>query len=108
MSAESEQSKQQPTSDDEIQRCTFCRREKPFDFPEAIRDAALDGNLVFFVGAGVSTEDRLASPTTFYEEINYQLGLTGEEKASFPTVMSRFCAPPRGRKVLFQAIKQRI
>lgn len=39
--------------------CAICKNNKPFTFPKEIIDAALDGELVLFCGAGISTESKM-------------------------------------------------
>ena len=46
--------------------CAICKNNKPFTFPKEIIDAALDGELVLFCGAGISTESKNVLPYSFY------------------------------------------
>ena len=45
--------------------CAICKNNKPFTFPKEIIDAALNGKLVLFCGAGISTEDKNVLPYSF-------------------------------------------
>jgi hypothetical protein len=51
----------------------------------------MDGKIVLFAGAGVSTEAKGVMPNTFYNEIRHILGETDPNK-SFPDIMQDFCA----------------
>jgi NAD-dependent SIR2 family protein deacetylase len=64
--------------------------------------------LVIFAGAGVSTESRGVYPSTFYQWIKKELGLSEQERTSFPKLMTLYSSPPRSRKDLLLAIKRRI
>lgn len=64
----------------------------------------MDGKIVLFAGAGVSTEAKGVMPNTFYNEIRHILGETGPNR-SFPDIMQDFCATPSGKIGLIQRIK---
>lgn len=78
-----------------------------FTIPEAIVRAAKRGNLVLFVGAGVSTESRLAYPTTLYEELKNALEWDEANDATFPRVMSAY-EEKFGRRQLVSEIAERL
>jgi len=86
--------------------CEICRLKKPFVLPKEILDAVVKERLVIFAGAGISTEGRKVFPTTLYEEIKRDLGITDSAAISFPNLMSEFCQK-RDRKALMQKIKHR-
>lgn len=56
----------------------------------------------------MSTESEGVFPHTFYEEIRRELKIPRERQISFPDLMSLYCSPPRGRRDLLLAIKERI
>ncbi|MEH2508429.1 NAD-dependent SIR2 family protein deacetylase [Bradyrhizobium sp. AZCC 1578] len=85
--------------------CAHCRDRKPFSIPPHLLDAIANGEVVIFAGAGISTENRTYSRTTFYEEIRSELKLT--EHISFPRLMDALCAQPDGRLRLLKKIKKR-
>lgn len=87
--------------------CKKCNLRRPFDFPPDIIDAYKAGNLVFFAGAGVSTENRGVYRNSFYEEISERLDISDEDKLSFSELMTLFVASTKSRKDLFLAIKKR-
>jgi hypothetical protein len=82
----------------------FCRRNKSFQAPSELLDAFIEGAVVIFAGAGISTESRGVMPNTFYTEINYALGNTNSDRA-FPDLMGDFCSTPAGKIGLIQRIR---
>jgi NAD-dependent SIR2 family protein deacetylase len=86
--------------------CAVCNKRKPFSFPEHLLDAVSSGDVVPFVGAGISTENRTYCQSTFYDEVRAELKTT--ENLSFPDLMSKYCERPDGRIHLLQKIKGRI
>ena len=56
--------------------CAICKNNKPFELPEEIIEAAIEGNLVLFCGAGISTEGKTVLPYSFYESIKNELELS--------------------------------
>jgi NAD-dependent SIR2 family protein deacetylase len=76
--------------------------------PHELIEAAINGNLVVFAGAGVSTESRSVLKTTLYQDIRAEIEAKSTEHLSFPQVMSRFCARPDGRSLLLHRIHNRI
>lgn len=86
--------------------CAICKDNKPFELPKEIVDAAMDGNLVLFCGAGISTENKNVLPFTLYSTVKEDLGLDNEE-ISFSEIMQQYCNKPNGRKKLLQLIHQR-
>lgn len=79
--------------------CAICKDNKPFELPKEIVDAAMDGNLVLFCGAGISTENKNVLPFTLYSTVKEDLGLDNEE-ISFSEIMQQYCNKPNGRKKL--------
>jgi hypothetical protein len=55
--------------------CAFCRDERPFEIPDHLIEKLSAGDLVVFAGAGISTENKTNSQSTFYEEIHAELKL---------------------------------
>ena len=86
--------------------CEICKNNKPFDLPKEIIEAAINGNLVIFGGAGISTEKKTVLPFTFYSSIKEELGET-DDGLSFCDLMQRYCSAPDGRKKLLQRIRER-
>lgn len=86
-------------------RCAASMHNREFDLPVPLLDAACEGSLVMFAGAGISTENRLAYPVSFYDEIRSQLDL-GEE-LPFKEVMDRYCGQRNGRTLLLNAVRHR-
>lgn len=95
-----------PAAGDPGCRCSFCVDRRPVVLPDAlIRDLAT-GSLVIFAGAGVSTESRLAYPTTFYETLVSELELTPQSGLSFSQAASAFC-DRFGRQTFLLTLKER-
>jgi NAD-dependent SIR2 family protein deacetylase len=88
--------------------CVYCRLKKPFELPSEIVEAYRKGKLIIFAGAGVSTEGSGVYPSSFYTWVKKELNLPEQQQISFSKLMSLFCAPPRNRKNLLQAIKKRL
>ncbi len=86
--------------------CAICKNNKPFTFPKEIIDAALNGELVLFCGAGISTEGKNVLPYSFYTSIKNELDLK-EEGVSFSDLMQLYCNQPNGRKKLLKRIRER-
>lgn len=86
--------------------CTFCKSRKDFIFPEEIIQNI--HNVVLFVGAGISTENKLVWPTTFYEEICEELGLDKNKNIPFSKVMTLFTQKTGSKRELIIRIKNRL
>jgi NAD-dependent SIR2 family protein deacetylase len=86
--------------------CAHCSKEKPFTPPEHLISKVAAGEVVLFVGAGISTENRTYCQSTFYDEIRGELKLS--ETPSFPELMELYCGLPDGRIKLLENIKARI
>lgn len=86
--------------------CAICKNNKPFTFPKEIIDAALDGELVLFCGAGISTESKNVLPYSFYTSIKNELDVK-DESVSFSDLMQLYCNQPNGRKKLLKRIRER-
>lgn len=86
--------------------CAICKNNKPFAFPKEIIDAALDGELVLFCGAGISTESKNVLPYSFYTSIKNELDVK-DESVSFSDLMQLYCNQPNGRKKLLKRIRER-
>ena len=87
--------------------CEICKLRRSFTMPMEIIEAVRNKQLVIFAGAGVSTEGKLVFKRTLYSQILSELGLTPDSNLSFPTLMTRYCSQPNGRRKLLQRIKQR-
>ena len=91
------------------EKCDICINSKPFEMPEEIVNATMEGKLVVFAGAGVSTERKHVFPYTLYEDIAYELGTNPESiSLSFSQLMSKYCQQKNGRKKLLNKIRNRI
>jgi len=91
------------------EKCDICINSKPFEMPEEIVNATMEGKLVIFAGAGVSTERKHVFPYTLYEDIAYELGTNPESiSLSFSQLMSKYCQQKNGRKKLLNKIRDRI
>jgi SIR2-like domain len=87
--------------------CFICRTERPFELPERVVQACIDGELVIFAGAGVSTESPIVLPWTLYSDTAADVGIDPETGVPFPTVLSRYEAE-HGRPALLQRVKERL
>jgi hypothetical protein len=88
--------------------CAFCANRLPFDLPKEIIEATLNGKLVVFAGAGVSTEAKNIFRETLYEDILGELTTPPQTKLDFPSLTSLFCkSRTNGRQKLLQKIKFR-
>jgi hypothetical protein len=72
--------------------CAICSKRKPFVVPEHLLSVLASGEVVLFVGAGISTENRTYCQSTFFEEVRAELKIT--EDLSFPELMSKYCESP--------------
>ena len=86
--------------------CAICKEQKPFVMPKEILDAAKNGELVLFCGAGISTENKSVLPFSFYKEIQEELEIT-DNTLSFSKLMQIYCDLPNGRRKLLKMIKNR-
>lgn len=86
--------------------CAICKNNKPFEMPNDIVNAAIEGNLVLFCGAGISTENKIVMPYSFYSEIMNELELD-DNTLSFSSLMQKYCNQPNGRRKLIKRIKER-
>jgi SIR2-like protein len=87
--------------------CAFCRYNLPFDLPQHIVDAAEEGRLVIFAGAGISTENRLVFPDLFVETVASELPKP-RVNMSFAATMSAFTEQPDGKSLLLLKIRDRL
>jgi NAD-dependent SIR2 family protein deacetylase len=90
----------------ELCECAICKRRTDFAFPQQLLDAAKSGQVVVFAGAGISTEDKLVWPETFYESIAAELGVDPSSRR-FPERMSAYCKQTDGRRNLLTRIHER-
>ncbi|WP_298255362.1 SIR2 family protein [Bradyrhizobium sp.] len=63
----------------------------------------MDGKIVLFAGAGISTEAKGVMPRTLYNEVRHVLKIEDQTR-SFPDVMQDFCSTPSGKIGLIQRI----
>ena len=103
-----------PTTLDQIEshptpphsECLICSHDYPFRLPPAIVDAARNGKLVIFAGAGISTERPGFFPTSLFEEMKSVLSSPPDD-LSFPSIMTAY-ESEFGRLKLVQEIIERI
>lgn len=88
-------------------KCVHCGNNLPFDLPHEIIDAAKNGNLVVFAGAGISTETKKIFKATLYEDVLLDLDLPTNTNCDFPALMSLYCKQKNGRKLLLEKIRHR-
>ena len=87
--------------------CEICKNNKPFDLPKDIINAAIEGELVLFCGAGISTESKNVLPFSLYKAIQDELKIT-DNTLSFSVLMQKYCDQPNGRKKLLNIIRKRL
>src|SRR5579859_1537755 len=85
--------------------CSMCKNDKDFSLPEHLFAKILDGEVILFAGAGISTENKESCSTTFYEAIREKLRI--DVDLSFPALMDVYCAQSDGRIKLIENIKSR-
>lgn len=86
--------------------CASCRRKKTFQIPSELANLFVEGNIVLFAGAGVSTESRSVLRDSFYEVIEHNLN-DNVSGRSFPDLMEAYCRSAEGRTGLIARIKDR-
>ncbi|WP_112610079.1 SIR2 family protein [Rhizobium sp. WW22] len=87
--------------------CAFCRNEIEFSLPPDLLDRLVAGRCVIFAGAGISTENRTYCKTTFYEQIQAEMGVS-DTSLDFPSLMTEYCGRVDGRINLIKKIRERI
>ena len=88
--------------------CELCRKKLPFDLPDDIIKATLNGDLVIFAGAGISTETKTIFRETLYDDVLADLNKTSKDQLDFPSLMTLYCKTNvNGRQKLVQKIKYR-
>lgn len=88
--------------------CVSCQNNLPFDLPKEIINSTIEGNLVIFAGAGISTETKKIFKETLYEDVLYDLDDELNKELDFPSLMSLYCKSNiNGRQKLLQKIKSR-
>jgi hypothetical protein len=63
----------------------------------------VEGNVVVFAGAGISTENRDHARDTFYDKIAHEVGQ--KDIISFPELMEKYCNQPDGRIKFVKVLK---
>src|SRR5205814_6786283 len=86
--------------------CAICSGQKPFTPPDHLLSAIAAGDVVLFVGAGISTENRTYCQSTFYDQIRAELNIS--DSPAFPELLSMYCKQSDGRIRLLEKIKSRI
>lgn len=86
--------------------CSICKNYKEFEMPLDILEAAKEGKLALFCGAGISTENKNVLPESFYMTIQKELE-DADTSMSFSETMQRYCDLPNGRRKLMKKIRER-
>lgn len=77
--------------------CAICKNNKPFTMPEDIVKATIEENLVLFCGAGISTENKMVMPYTFYSGIMNELECVSKCKTA-GIMQEGYGCKPDGRR----------
>ena len=88
--------------------CQICKNKIPFEIPEEIIEAIGKEDLVIFAGSGISSENKMVFPWSFYEDIHSELQLDDNDKPSFSKLMLKYCEQKNGRRKLLNKIKERL
>lgn len=85
--------------------CAVCSLNYDFVLPPQLLEAAKQGRLVIFAGAGISTETSRVFPSTFYDEVKSELpdDFLGDD---FPSVMSAYEQLNGRLKLVEEAMKR--
>ena len=83
--------------------CAYCKNDKDFALHGHLLEKLQNREVILFVGAGLSTENKSYCQSTFYEEVHAELNL--RDNPTFPELMTKRCALPDGRIKLLQKIK---
>ena len=86
--------------------CEICRLKKPFSMPEQLTDQYIEGNLVIFAGAGISTESDEVLKETLYERLSWKYD-NKDYHLDFPQLMQSIESLPDGRLKLLSEIQER-
>lgn len=86
--------------------CIVCKNYKEFELPRIISESIHD--VVLFVGAGISTESKIAFPDTFYETICRELDINPRKNISFSKIMTIYCKKTGSKSQLLNKIKERL
>jgi hypothetical protein len=86
-------------------QCPYCRNNIPFELPNELYKAVLDGTLVVFAGAGVSSESNIMPVKPLYEEVSSLLPVRRQSELPFPDIMTEF-SNNFGRAALLRKIKE--
>ena len=89
-----------------ICECERCKNDLDFEVDDYLLQQIQDRNVVIFVGAGVSTENPLSSPYSFYTEMVVGCGLKDCELA-FPDLAQKYTERPDGRFELLKLVQDR-
>lgn len=87
--------------------CSICKNNLPFLFPQEIIDAAINGNLIIFAGAGISTESKQVFKFNLIEELCVYLKIRNKKNLDFPSLVSKYCSQINGRQKFVQLLRKR-
>src|SRR5260370_40925708 len=88
-----------------VQDCFFCRNFHEFELPSHLLQEMLEGRVVLFAGAGISTEGKQVLPSTLYDDVLNEID--SPNTTPFSELMTRFCERPNGRAELLRKIRKR-
>lgn len=86
--------------------CSVCGLDLPFELPDDLLEAAINGKVVIFAGAGVSTESRRVYRSTLAEDAAREAGVDAAA-LTFPAIMSVY-EDRFGRPGLLQKVRDRL
>jgi hypothetical protein len=88
-------------------RCVVCKTHHDFILPDEILEAAINGELVIFAGAGISTENKIVFYNSLYTDLKNEIRVKGKDSLPFPELVSKYSEQINGRKKFLQKIKNR-
>lgn len=86
--------------------CVVCKHHHDVTIPRGLIEDFMNGNVVIFAGAGISTEGSLVLQATLYENICAEINQE-DKNLSFPDAMSMYADQHNGRIKLLSKIKSR-
>ncbi len=85
--------------------CVYCKNNHEFNIGKELLEELVNGKVVIFAGAGVSTEPKTVVKNNFYELIAAEIEENGC-KLPFPELMEKYCSGQvDGRSKLLKEIK---
>lgn len=87
-------------------QCPYCSGRNQFKIDDFLFSELESRNVVLFIGAGVSTENRNSAPHTLYTEIESALD-TRDSGLNFPDLVQLLCDRPDGRFAFMKMVQAR-